>query len=167
MTTAEKLTGLGAAASIFLTSFGSVFASVQGGLYALKSSAGWKSFIPITQAGVLAIYGIIVAVLLSFKLQDKEMTEADGYSNLSAGLSVGFACLASGLGMGKFVDQVIKQHEKPAVRRDEKTKPLISAADAPPPTVLAPPPVKFIMCMIFLEAIGLYGLIAALFLMNT
>lgn len=99
MVSAELLTGLGAAASIFFASVGAALASAPAGVFALRSST-YRAFIPIVIAGVLAIYGIIVAVLLASNLKNKEiMTESDGYKQLAAGLSVGLACLASGLGM--------------------------------------------------------------------
>jgi ATP synthase proteolipid subunit len=100
MVSAELLTGLGAAASIFFCSTGAAVASAPAGVFALRSST-YKAFIPIVIAGVLAIYGIIVAVILAGNLKQNgsSMTESDGYKQLAAGLSVGLGCLASGLGM--------------------------------------------------------------------
>lgn len=87
MANPDLMTGLGAAFSIFLCSAGSVVASVQAGLFALASSGGGiMAFCPIIIAGVLSIYGIIIAVILCGQT---DISEADGYKNLCAGLSVG------------------------------------------------------------------------------
>jgi ATP synthase proteolipid subunit len=97
MVSAELLTGLGAASSIFFCSTGAAVASAPAGVFALRSST-WRAFVPIVIAGVLAIYGIIVAVILAANWK-VDMTESDGYKQLAAGLSVGLACFGSGLGM--------------------------------------------------------------------
>lgn len=103
MVSAELLTGLGAAASIFFCSAGAAVASAPAGVFALRSST-IRAFIPIVISGVLAIYGIIVAVILAVNLMNNHvMTESDGYKHLAAGLAVGLACLASGFGIVSFV----------------------------------------------------------------
>jgi len=108
----QLLTGVGCAASIFLCAAGSAYASSYSGVYAMRSS-DIKGFAPIVISGVLAIYGIIVSVMLAFKLNnlsaDSIMTQGEGYRNLSAGLSVGFACLASGVGMAFFIKELNQQ----------------------------------------------------------
>ena len=97
MVSAELLTGLGAAASIFFCSAGAAVASAPAGVFALRSTT-LRAFAPIVISGVLAIYGIIVAVILAGQLSNsKTMAESDGYKQLAAGLSVG---LATGLYMG-------------------------------------------------------------------
>ena len=129
-------------------------------------SSGLLSFVPIVQSGVLAIYGIVISVLLSSKMQQED--SAAGYRNFSAGLSVGLACLASGLGMAGFIeDSIVAQQQQASTAHgaDEGLhEPLVR--DNSPRFVLEKPSPRFIMCLIFLEAIGLYGLIVALFLMQ-
>ena len=117
----QLLTGLGCAASMFLCAAGSAYASSYSGVYAVRSS-DLKGFAPIVISGVLAIYGIIVSVILASKLgslsaSSNIMTQGEGYRNLSAGLSVGFACLASGIGMAFFIKELNQQehhHHNPA-----------------------------------------------------
>lgn len=96
----DFLTALGAAIAIFLSSAGASLGSIPAGVFALRANRtwGWKSFIPIVIAGVLAIYGLIIAVILCGNVDQTE-----GYKHLCAGLAVGSACLASGLGIGKFI----------------------------------------------------------------
>lgn len=169
------LTGLGAALSIFLSSLGSAIASAEAGVYALRSKSKlFFAFVPIIISGVLAIYGIIISVLLSGKLHVAEgdegvaVTTAQGYRYLCAGLSVGLACAASGLGMARF----IKQSNKGGHSTDgssagvaAESVPLLGNGSAAHTTV---PPCdhKYMMVMVFLEAIALYGLIVALFLIG-
>lgn len=168
------LTGLGAALSIFLASLGSAIASAEAGVYALRSKSGMFAFVPIIISGVLAIYGIIISVLLSGKLHNDDvngvmtMTTAQGYRYLCAGLSVGLACAASGLGMANFIKQSnAGGHRKPETSyiAPAETAPLLGNGESSSPSV---PPCdhRYMMVMVFLEAIALYGLIVALFLIG-
>eukprot|EP00428_Durinskia_dybowskii_P048446 CAMPEP_0170343170 /NCGR_PEP_ID=MMETSP0116_2-20130129/72756_1 /TAXON_ID=400756 /ORGANISM="Durinskia baltica, Strain CSIRO CS-38" /LENGTH=173 /DNA_ID=CAMNT_0010596815 /DNA_START=41 /DNA_END=562 /DNA_ORIENTATION=- len=165
----QLLTGLGAALAIFLTAYGSAIASSHSGVYAVRGS-DYKAFAPIVISGVLAIYGIIVAVLLVSKLNASAstaaMTPLDGYRNLSAGLTVGLACCASGLGMAKFIQQINEHHTATAssssfLRSDgPESEPLVgrrTVATYPIPTNF----LHLCLSLVFLEAIGLYGLIVA------
>jgi V-type H+-transporting ATPase 16kDa proteolipid subunit len=168
------LTGLGAALSIFLASLGSAIASAEAGIYALRSKSGMIAFVPIIIAGVLAIYGIIISVLLAGKLHGAEgddgviaITTAQGYRYLCAGLSVGLACAASGLGMANFIKQSnAGGHQTPSSSvAPSETVPLLGNSAA---AAFSVPPCdhRYMMVMVFLEAIALYGLIVALFLLG-
>ena len=159
----QLLTGLGSAASIFFAATGSAIASAEGGIYALRKK-GPQAFVPIIISGVLAIYGIIISILLVGKLEGpKELTTVDGYRNLSAGLSVGLACLASGLGIARFLNHL----NKAAAGSDEpaetpESEPLLARSGRPHKENF----IYLCMSLCFLEAIGLYGLIVGLFLVG-
>jgi V-type H+-transporting ATPase proteolipid subunit len=159
MTNAQLLTGLGAAISIFLSSAGACAASVPSGLFALRSK-GVQGFFPIIISGVLAIYGCIIAVILSGKINQSDLAETDGYRHLSAGLAVGLACLASGLGMARFVDMYMNSSSpsRPATSSSME-EPLVGTAAARLQVSY-----RFLMVLVFIEAIGLYGLVVALLL---
>eukprot|EP00536_Pseudo-nitzschia_multiseries_P000358 jgi/Psemu1/300003/fgenesh1_kg.5_\ len=167
------LTGLGCALSIFLCSAGSAIASAQGATYAVRSTGNYvRSFIPIVIGGVLAIYGIIISYLLIGKIGDDALSEIDGYKNLSAGLSVGLAVLASGCGMSKFIQQLnsdisIPPGGKPtsAIGQNEST-PLIPGTERLIDIYSDDPFRKTVLSLIYLEAIALYGLIVALLLIG-
>jgi len=160
----QLMTGLGAAAAMFFSALGSALASVQGGKYAMRST-GVLSFAPIVISGVLAIYGIIVAVLLSGKMDGAE--SSNGYRNFSAGLSVGLACLASGLGMAGFLEDSLTGTVTNSVADDDAIRtPLVRNNTNNTTRMIEQPSIRFLMCLVFLEAIGLYGLIVALFLIG-
>lgn len=164
-------TGLGAAAAVFLTASGAGVASVPSAIFA-QHAQGFKCVVPIMQAGVLAIYGCIIGIILAYRIQSADMTEVQGYCNFSAGLAVGLSCLGSGVAMALFVATYLKMWlENNIIADDNSISPsnldareaLIpaSANTRRPPLVVT---TRFIVAMIFLEAIGLYGLVVALFL---
>ena len=68
----ELWTALGAAITIFLSSFGLCYAFAYAGLFTMHNHAqlGIKSFFPVIIAGVLAIYGLILGCILAFKIDD-------------------------------------------------------------------------------------------------
>lgn len=157
----KLLTGLGAVASLFFASTGSAIASAAAGKYALNvSRGGWiYDFCPIVISGVLAIYGIIVSVLLVPHLKYET---ANGCGDLSAGLCVGLACLASGIGMRTFLNENYMAQGPTTVPEGVEDRPLIGTGTTR--RVVTEPTWRFMMVLVYLEAIGLYGLIVALLL---
>jgi V-type H+-transporting ATPase proteolipid subunit len=159
----QLLTGLGSALSIFLAGAGSAIASSEGAIYARRKK-GVIAFVPIIISGVLSIYGIIIAIILVGKMassSEQEMTEVSGYRHLSAGLAVGLASLVSGLGIARFLNHLNKEAVI-AIEDDlecSKAQPLVQHGEEPNFVNLA-------FGLIFLEAIALYGLIVALFLIG-
>lgn len=119
------------------------------------------AMIPVIQAGVLAVYGVIIGYLLTRTINaDKELSLVDGYKFLSAGLSVGLACLASGSGMAMYLKKL--NEEGYFFVRKGKSEAISTSGDSSKKGSY----VTFILCLIFHEAIGLYGLIVALFLVG-
>merc|ERR1711981_491191 len=100
-----------------------------------------KSIIPVVMAGVIGIYGLIVAVLLGTGMKDKpyQYSSLQGYGALAAGLCCGLAGLAAGIAIGIVGDAGVR-----ATARQSKLF------------------VGVILILIFAEALGLYGLIVAL-----
>jgi V-type H+-transporting ATPase proteolipid subunit len=165
------LTGLGAAFSIFLSALGSAIASAEAGVYALRSTSGVFSFVPIIISGVLAIYGIIISVLLSGKLHeaDVSISEAEGYRYLCSGLSVGLACAASGLGMARFIKETTNGSamvSRSGSSSAPESAPLLVNNVSGSAMTVPPCGKRYMLVMVFLEAIALYGLIVALFLIG-
>ncbi|CAM6014405.1 unnamed protein product [Sphagnum balticum] len=61
-----------------------------------------KSIVPVVMAGVLGIYGLIIAVIISTGIdpRSKPYYVFDGYAHLSSGLSCGLAGLSAGMAVG-------------------------------------------------------------------
>ena len=187
----ELFTGLGVAASIFFCSLGCAKASVPAGQFAMRSKASScaLAYAPIIIAGVLSLYGVIVAILLTQQMGNNNNSNntnnesaSHGYRNLSAGLAVGLACWASGVGMAGFLEDALTNMSATtssmtagtsttaAAGANEMQEPLIhNSSDGllvKELTITEPHAGRFLVCLVFLEAIGLYGLIVALILIN-
>merc|ERR1719489_269964 len=93
-------------------------------------------------AGILAIYGLVVSVLLAGQLDSfQKMSLYQAFLHLGAGLSVGLSGLAAGFAIGIVGDTGVR-------------------GTAQQPKLF----VGMILILIFAEVLGLYGLITALVL---
>merc|ERR1712230_163576 len=139
---------MGCAAALVFACLGAAYGTAKSGvgvanMGVLHPDMVMKSIIPIIMAGVLGIYGLIVAVLLGSGI-DKEpygYASFSGYAALSAGLCCGMAGLSAGIAIGIVGDAGVR-------------------ANARQPKLF----VGVILILIFAEALGLYGLIVALIL---
>nr|CAB3475522.1 unnamed protein product [Digitaria exilis] len=97
-----------------------------------------KSIVPIVMAGVLGIYGLIVAVIITSGISPgaKPYYLYDGFVHLTGGLSAGMCSLASGMAIGIVGDAGVR-------------------ANAQQPKLYP----GMIIILIFAEALALYGLI--------
>jgi V-type H+-transporting ATPase proteolipid subunit len=102
-----------------------------------------KSIVPVVMAGVLGIYGLIIAVIISTGINPKAKPYFlfDGYAHLSSGLACGLAGLAAGMAIGIVGDAGVR-------------------ANAQQPKLF----VGMILILIFAEALALYGLIVGIIL---
>lgn len=101
-----------------------------------------KSIIPVVMAGIIAIYGLVVAVLISGSLEKAPGYDLyTGFTHLGAGLAVGFSGLAAGFAIGIVGDAGVR-------------------GTAQQPRLF----VGMILILIFAEVLGLYGLIVAIYL---
>merc|ERR1711918_114909 len=102
-----------------------------------------KSIVPVVMAGILGIYGLIIAVIISTGINptSKPYYFFDGYAHLAAGLSCGLSGLGAGMAIGIVGDS--------GTRANAQEKQLF---------------VGMILILIFAEALGLYGLIVAIVL---
>uniref|UniRef100_A0A7S3ADR3 V-type proton ATPase proteolipid subunit n=1 Tax=Haptolina ericina TaxID=156174 RepID=A0A7S3ADR3_9EUKA len=144
----------GAAAALVFASIGSAIGTGKAGMGI--SSIGvqnpeivMKNIIPVVMAGVLGIYGLIVAVIIGNEVKPFSTGKGEfsdysvftGYAHLAAGLCCGLSGLAAGLVIGIVGDAAVR-------------------AVAMQPRVY----VGMVLILIFAEALGLYGLIVALIL---
>ncbi|KYM87795.1 V-type proton ATPase 16 kDa proteolipid subunit [Atta colombica] len=101
-----------------------------------------KSIIPVVMAGIIAIYGLVVAVLIAGSLGRAPKYDLyNGFTHLGAGLAVGFSGLAAGFAIGIVGDAGVR-------------------GTAQQPRLF----VGMILILIFAEVLGLYGLIVAIYL---
>ncbi|KAG1742378.1 ATP synthase subunit C-domain-containing protein [Suillus paluster] len=103
-----------------------------------------SSLVPVVMAGIIAVYGLVVSVLIAGNLSPtKDYTLAAGFIHLGAGVSCGMTGIAAGYAIGHVGDSCVRAyvHEQRVF-------------------------VAMILILIFAEVLGLYGLIVAL-LMNT
>ncbi|KAG8941462.1 H(+)-transporting V0 sector ATPase subunit c [Tulasnella sp. 408] len=106
----------------------------------LRPDLMMKCVIPVVMAGIIAIYGLVVSVLIAGSLKSI-MPLYTGFVQLGAGLSVGLAGLAAGFAIGIVGDAGVR-------------------GTAQQPRLF----VGMILILIFAEVLGLYGLIVALIL---
>ncbi|EED94908.1 ATP synthase subunit, partial [Thalassiosira pseudonana CCMP1335] len=143
---------IGAASCMILANFGSAWGTWKAGLGVCKMGVDYpkgviKNIVPIVMAGVLGIYGLIVAVILTQAIRppnaDNTTTYSmyNGYAHMAAGLCCGISCLAAGGTIGVIGDA--------------------GAANADGANKLY---VGLLIMLIFSEALALYGLIVALIL---
>ena len=92
-------------------------------------------------AGILGIYGLIIAVLMSARV--KNANEVAGFKIFSAGICCGMSALASGLAIGVAGEACVKAYAQ--------TEHIF---------------VGMILILIFAEAIGLYGLIIGIIMIS-
>ena len=91
-------------------------------------------------AGIIAIYGLVVSVIIGINLST-DYSAFKGFLHLGAGLSVGLSGLAAGYAIGVVGDAGVR-------------------GTAQQPRLF----VGMILILIFAEVLGLYGLIVALIL---
>ena len=138
---------MGIASAIVFANLGSAYGTAKTGvgicsMGVLRPQLIFKSIIPVVMAGILGIYGLIVGVLLSMKV-NKDLTFMAGYKLLGAGLCCGLSSLAAGLAIGIVGDAGVR-----ANAQQEKIF------------------IGMILILIFAEAVALYGFIIALLVAN-
>jgi len=138
---------MGASAAMVFSALGAAYGTAKSGtgiaaMSVMRPELIMKSIIPVVMAGIIAIYGLVVAVLIVNKLDaPKDYTLYAGFCSLGAGLSVGLSGLAAGFAIGIVGDAGVR-------------------GTAQQPRLF----VGMILILIFAEVLGLYGLIVALML---
>ncbi|XP_017059477.1 V-type proton ATPase 16 kDa proteolipid subunit [Drosophila ficusphila] len=135
----------GAAFAIIFTSLGAAYGTAVSGIGIAKMAVNrpdmiMKAIIPVVMAGIIAIYGLVVSVLIAGSIND-EYTVKMSYLHLGAGLSVGLSGLVAGIAIGIAGDAGVR-------------------GTAEQPRLF----VGMILILIFAEVLGLYGLIVAIYL---
>ena len=99
-----------------------------------------KSLITVVMAGIIAVYGLVVSVLITNDIKSN-YSLFSGLVHLAAGLSTGFAGVSGGYAIGIVGDAAVREY---------LYQPKIF--------------VGMVLILIFAEVLGLYGLIVSLIL---
>ncbi|XP_074148041.1 V-type proton ATPase 16 kDa proteolipid subunit c-like [Sminthopsis crassicaudata] len=136
---------LGASAAMIFSALGAAYGTAKSGtciaaVAVMRPDVIMKSIIPVIMAGIIAIYGLVVAVLIANAVSPG-ISLFKSFLHLGAGLSVGLSGLAAGFAIGIVGDSGVW-------------------GSAQQPRLF----VGMILVLIFAEVLGLYGLIVALIL---
>jgi len=137
---------MGATAAMVFSALGAAYGTAKSGtgiaaMSVMRPELIMKSIIPVVMAGIIAIYGLVVSVLIAQGLNAGSYSLFKGFIDLGAGLSVGISGLAAGFAIGIVGDSGVR-------------------GTAQQPKLF----VGMILILIFAEVLGLYGLIVALIL---
>lgn len=136
---------IGAASAMVFSALGAAYGTAKSGtgiaaMSVMRPELIMKSVIPVVMAGIIAIYGLVVAALIANGI-DTKYSLFKSFLDLGAGLSVGLSGLAAGYAIGIVGDAGVR-------------------GTAQQPRLF----VGMILILIFAEVLGLYGLIVALIL---
>ncbi|KAF7283881.1 vacuolar H[+] ATPase 16kD subunit 1 [Rhynchophorus ferrugineus] len=138
---------MGAASAIIFSSLGAAYGTAKSGtgiaaMSVMRPELIMKCIIPVVMAGIIAIYGLVISVLIVSNITEPpSYTLYKGFLHLGAGLAVGFSGLAAGFAIGIAGDAGVR-------------------GTAQQPRLF----VGMILILIFAEVLGLYGLIVAIYL---
>ncbi|KAB7499405.1 V-type proton ATPase proteolipid subunit [Armadillidium nasatum] len=97
---------MGAASAMVFSALGAAYGTAKSGvgiaaMSVMRPELIMKCIIPVVMAGIIAIYGLVVAVLIAGKLEvPSNYSLYEGFVHLGAGLSVGLSGLAAGFAIG-------------------------------------------------------------------
>ena len=136
---------MGIASALVFANLGAAYGTAKSGvgicsMGVLKPDKIIKSVIPVIMAGILGIYGLIVAVILNQRI-GTDYSYKNGYAHLASGLCCGLSSLGAGIAIGIGGDAGVR-----ALGQTDKIF------------------VGMMLILIFAEALGLYGLIVSLIL---
>ncbi len=140
---------MGIASALCFANIGAAYGTAKSGVGILtmgisKPEIIIKSVIPVIMAGILGIYGLIVAVILHQNIKSNGYSMFDGWKHLASGLCCGLSSLGAGVSIGIAGDAGVR-----ALGQQDRIF------------------VGMMLILIFSEALGLYGLIVSLILTST
>jgi V-type H+-transporting ATPase 16kDa proteolipid subunit len=103
-----------------------------------------QSLIPVVMSGIIAVYALVIAVLISADMAPNESYSLyTGFMHLAAGLSVGLAGMSAGYAIGIVGDMGVRSYM-------QQSRVFVG----------------MVLILIFGEVLGLYGLIVGLILQS-
>jgi len=137
---------MGVSSALVFANIGAAYGTAKSGIGiasmgVMSPGLVMRNIIPVVMAGVLGIYGLIVAVIIQGSITSMAPSNGvtqyslfTGYAHLAAGMCCGLSGLAAGMAIGIVGDAGVR-----AVGQQEKLF------------------VGMILILIFAEALGLYG----------
>lgn len=140
---------MGAASAMIFTVLGAAYGTAKSAvgiaaMSVMRPELMMKSIIPVIMAGIIAIYGLVVAFVLNGRIKSTGYRLYDGFAHLAAGLTCGLCGLGAGYAIGIAGDAGV---------RGTGQQPRLFVA--------------MILILIFSEVLGLYGMIVALVLSSS
>ena len=140
---------MGIASALCFANIGAAYGTAKSGVGILtmgisKPEIIIKSVIPLIMAGILGIYGLIVAVILKQNIKVGEYSYFLGWRHFASGLCCGLSSLGAGIAIGLAGDAGAR-----AMGQQDRIF------------------VGMMLILIFSEALGLYGLIVSLILSSS
>merc|ERR1712241_1636122 len=132
-----------------------------------------KNLVAIIMAGVLGIYGLIVAIIISGGISapgdyNNTYSEFTGWAHLAAGLSCGLCCLAAGGATGIAGEYGIKATGiRAELNHAKNTRGLTGSSEVTEEGDAARLYIASVTILSFSGAIGLYGFIVALIITSS
>merc|ERR1712127_473325 len=85
---------MGATSAMVFSSMGAAYGTAKSGvgiaaMAIMKPELIMKSVVPVVMAGILAIYGVVVAVLIANTINKEGTTMAKDLTNMAAGFAIG------------------------------------------------------------------------------
>ena len=139
---------IGVTSALVFCNLGSAYATAKSsvGISSMgltNPDAVMKNILPVVMAGILGIYGLILATIIITNIQPDNYSRVYAYSHLAAGLTCGLSSLAAGLAIGIIGDYGVRA----AGLQDKLFVPMA-------------------LILIFAEALGIYGLITGILLVS-
>jgi len=137
---------MGAASALVFANLGAAYGTAKSAvgissMGVISPGNVMKNLITVIMAGVLGIYGLIIAIILQQAITKPNYSDFNGYAHLASGLACGLSSLSAGLAIGVVGDSGVR-------------------ANGQEPDLFVP----MVLILIFSEALGLYGLIIAIVL---
>jgi V-type H+-transporting ATPase 16kDa proteolipid subunit len=137
---------MGATAAMVFSALGAAYGTAKSAtgiasMAVMRPALIMKSMIPVVMAGIIAIYGLVVAILIANGIDKVGYRLNKAFVHLGAGMAVGLSGLAAGFAIGIVGDAGVR-------------------GTAQQPKLF----VGMILILIFAEVLGLYGLIVAVYL---
>mmetsp|Transcript_18408 Transcript_18408/g.23683 ORF Transcript_18408/g.23683 Transcript_18408/m.23683 type:complete len:207 (+) Transcript_18408:150-770(+) len=169
----------GIVCSVVFANLGGAYGTAKAGLGLMSMGIHspdliMRNIIPVVMAGVLGIYGLIVAVILNGKFTPPEAggyptySQYNGFAHLGAGLCAGLCSLASGISIGIAADAGTRAVGAQSAM-DASWKKMGFTGDSGGQVDSSGDAlfVGTILIQVFASNLGLYGLIAALIMTQT